>query len=150
MIDILVGVLRSIIAFLSDFTPNPTFLSDIAAFEAVVIAIAIPLSFEIVSRISERYESEVISRRFHTHWTIKWLPFLLIANIIIAVVLRFLTNKNPTTLLWKLAAWITLVVFLVIAVVLLFRFIPRLRHYMTEPDLVLEDLFNEAETLLKE
>jgi hypothetical protein len=150
MIDILVGVLRSIIAFLSDFTPNPTFLSDIAAFEAVVIAIAIPLSFEIVSRISERYESEVISRRFLDHWSIKWLPIFLIGNIIIAVVLRFFAGGDPKTSLWKVMAWTTLIAFLIIAVIILSGFIPTLRRYMREIDFVLEDLFDEAETLLEE
>jgi hypothetical protein len=148
MVNLSEGIL-SIIAFLSDFAPNPTFLSDIAAFEAVVIAIAIPLSLEIVSRISERYESEVISRRFLDHWSIKWLPILLIGNIIIAVVLRFFSSGDPKTSLWKVVAWITLFAFLIMAGILLFGFIPTLKRYMTGIDFILEDLFDEAETLLQ-
>jgi len=149
VIDLLVVALN-VIAFLSDFTPNPTFLSDIAAFEAVVIAIAIPLSFEIVSRISERYESEVISRRFLDHWSIKWLPFLLIVNIIIAVVLRFFASGDPKTSLWKVVAWTTLIAFLIMAGILSLGFIPTLRRYMRGIDFILEDLFDEAETLFEE
>ncbi len=46
--------LKALFSPLTNFTPTPNFLSDIAAFEAVVIGLAIPLSFEIISRMSER------------------------------------------------------------------------------------------------
>lgn len=142
-------IINSTITFFSNFSPTPDFLSDIAAFEAVVIALAIPLSFEIVSRISERYQSEVISRKFIQNWSIKLLPIFLIFNMIFSISLRFFINSNTTSIIWKLLAWITFAGFLIIAVIFLFGFIPKLKRYMTDSDYVLEELFNEAEKSLK-
>jgi len=131
-----------------NFTPAPNFLADVAAFEAVVIALAIPLSFEIVSRISERYQSEVISKRFIHEWEIKWLPRFLIANIILAVTLRFFVDSEPTSTIWKIFAWITFGGFLFIAIILL-KFFAKLKWYMTDTEFVLNKLYDEAEKLLK-
>ncbi len=137
-----------ILSFLSDFTPSPAFLTDVAAFEGIILAIAIPLSLEIVSRVSERYQSEVISKRFIREWPIKLLPILLILNILMAVALKFFMPNNPTTPVWKLLAWITFAGFLIIASIF-FIFIAKLKRYMTDPEFVLDNLFNEAEKALK-
>lgn len=137
------------ILLLSSFTPAPQFLSDVATFEAVVIALAIPLSFEIVSRISERYQSEVITKKFIQNWEIRWLPIFLIANIILAIALRFFANDNPMWVVWKILAWVTFIGFLFIAVIFLFRFLPKLKRYMTDPEFILNEFFDEAEKLFK-
>lgn len=138
-----------ILQSITNFTPTPNFLSDIAAFEAVVIGLAIPLSFEIISRISERYQSEVITKRFLQDWEIRWLPIFLIVNIIIAISLRFFIPENFTYSLWKILAWLTFVGFLFIASIFLFKFLPKLKRYMTDTDFILNELFNEAEKLFK-
>lgn len=146
--DNVIEFISNIYIFLRAFNPDPTFLSDVAAVEAVVIAIAIPLSFEIISRISERYQSEVISNRFAQSWTVIWLPRFLILNIILAVSLRFFINDNPSSGLWKYLAWVTFVGFLLIAVTFL-KFILRLSHYMTDTRFTLEELYNEAENFFE-
>lgn len=138
---------NSISSILS-ITPTPDFLSDIAAFEAVVIALAVPLSFEIVSRISERYQSEVITKQFIQEWEIKWLPGFLIINIFLAIGLRFFVQGEPSSGAWKILAWITFVSFLVIAMIL-FKFITKLKSYMTDTEFILKRLYDEAEKLLK-
>jgi len=130
------------------FTPTPNFLSSIAGFEAVIIAFAIPLSFEIVSRISERYQSEVISKRFIQDWIINWLPIILIANIVLAVSLRFFVQTSPSAIIWKVFAWITFIGFIFVAFIL-FKFLGRLKRYITDTEFVLRELFDEAERLLK-
>jgi len=151
VLGILSAALRTMVYSLVDldFTPSSAFLSDVAAFEAVVIAVAMPLSFEIVSRISERYQSEVISRKFMQHWIIRFLPIFLIINIILAVALRFFVKSNATSLTWKILAWTAFGGFVTIAVIFIFGFIPRLRRYMTDSDAVLEELFDEADKSLK-
>jgi len=138
-------ILKSII----NFTPTPDFLSDVATFEAVVIGLAIPLSFEIVSRISERYQSEVITKKFIQNWEIKWLPVFLIANIVMAIALRFFVHDNLVWIMWKILAWITFIGFLFIAGIFLFKFLPKLKRYMTDTNFILNEFFNEAEKLLK-
>ena len=57
-------IIKNISILISKFNFNPNFLSDIAALEAMIVAIAIPLSFNIISMISEKYQSEVISKRY--------------------------------------------------------------------------------------
>ena len=138
-----------ILKFIINFTPTRNFLSDIAAFEAVVIGLAIPLSFDIVSRISERYQSEVITKKFIQDWEIELLPVLLILNIISAISLRFFVPDNPVGTTWKILAWIIFTGFLFIAWLFSFKFLPKLKHYMTDTDFILNNLFNEAEELFK-
>lgn len=152
------NILNELLAFMNkmgylilpvfSFTPEPSFLSDIAAFEAVIIGLAIPLSIEIVSRISERYQSEVISKQFIQEWEIKWLPKFLMVNIVLAIVLRFFEQDGQASTMWKISAWIILVLFLVIAIIFI-KFIKKLENYMTNTDFILERLYGEAEKLLK-
>lgn len=141
-LDIFLNTLKKIVLSFSSFTPTPNFLSDVAAFEAVIIALAIPLSFEIVSRISERYKSEVITKKFIQEWEIKWLPIFLV----LAVTLRFFINDNPNSALWKVLAWTTFAGFLFVAIIL-FKFLAGLKLYMTDTESILNKLFDEAEKL---
>ena len=147
--EVFLNKIWAVVLAVINFTPTPNFLSDIAAFEAVVIGLAIPLSFEIVSRISERYQSEVITKKFIQNWEIKWLPIFLIANIIIAITLRFFVQDNPVWTTWKILAWITFIGFLFIAGIFLFKFLPKLKRYMTDTKFILDEFFNEAEKLFK-
>lgn len=130
------------------FTPKPDFLSDVAAFEAVIIGLAVPLSLEIVSRISERYQSEVISKQFIQEWEIKWLPKFLIINIILAIVLRFFVTSEQSSINWKILAWMTLIIFIVIAIIFV-KFIKKLENYITDTEFILERLYDDAEELFK-
>jgi hypothetical protein len=50
--------------------------------------------------------------------------------------------------LWKFSAWITFAGFLLIAVTF-WKFISRLRHYMTDTRFTLEELYNEAESFFE-
>jgi len=130
------------------FVPPRDFLSDVAAFEAVVIGLAIPLSFEIVSRISERYKSEVITKRFLQEWTSRWLQVLLLANIVLTVCLKFFVRDDSTGDAWKIFAWITFAGFLFTTVVFL-MFLRRLKLYASDTEFVLNELFNDAEQFFK-
>ncbi len=140
--------IKNMISPIFNFTPDPNFLSDVAAFEAVLIGLTVPLALDIVSRISERYQSEVISKQFIQEWEIKWLPRFLMFNIIIAIVLRFLVNGEQSSIIWKIAAWITLVIFIAIAIIFT-KFIKKLENYITDTEFVLQRLYDEAEKLFK-
>src|SRR4030042_5679685 len=101
-----------------DWTPEPDFLSNIAAFEAAIIALAVPLSFQMVSRISERYESDVITRQFLSEWAINLFPMFLIINILLAITLRVAVDGEPVSLQWKILAWIIFGLFVVVLFIL--------------------------------
>jgi len=135
--------------FLKTFNPSPTFLSNIAAIDAVIIAIAIPLSLEIVSKISERYQSEIISKNFFQSYTVTLLPKLLVLNIIVAISLIFFIKENPSFMLWKSLAWITFILFLFIVLFFTFVFIPRVMRYMRDTKFILKELFNDTEKFFK-
>lgn len=148
IIEKIMDITKICLALLVKFNPDPKFLSDVAAVEAVIIAIAIPFSFEIVSRISERYQSEVISNLFAQSWTVIWLPKLLVINIVLAVGIRFLVNSNPSSVIWKFSAWIVFMCFLFIGAIL-FSFVRRLRYYMIDTKFISEELFDEVEKFFK-
>jgi len=123
--------------------PNPIFLSDIAAFEAILFAFLIPLSIEIVSKISERYQSEVIIKVFEEKWENKWLSRILVVNIVIAIFIRFLVGGHQDSVPWKIVAWI-LLIFLGIIAYLAFRVIGNIKKYIVSPIHVIDELSNKA------
>ena len=116
--------------WLGQVNPNPNFLSDVAAFEAAIIAFLVPLSIEIISKISERYNSDVITRSFENNWANKILPPFLLINIVAAIVLRFLVQDDINSLTWKISAWIVLLVFICIAFAI-WRVITRINIFMS-------------------
>ena len=148
-LDNVIELISNIYIILRAFNPDPTFLSNIAAIEAVIIAIAIPLSLEIVSKISERYQSEIISKKFLQSRTVTLLPMLLALNIIVAVSLIFFVKENPSSVLWKNLAWITFFLFLFIVLFFTFAFIPRVMRYMRDTKFILKELFNDTEKFFK-
>jgi hypothetical protein len=141
--------IKNISILISKFNFDSNFLSDIAAFEAVIVAIAIPLSFNIVSVISEKYQSEVISKRYTQEWSVRFLPIFLIFNIAIAITLRLFDKQSSVLITWKIFTLAAFILFIIITLILLIKFIPRLRGYMEGPKFILSELFDEAENLLR-
>jgi hypothetical protein len=142
------------------FTPSPDFLSDIVAFESALLGISIPISIEIVSRISERYKSNIITNNFLNDRTVKYspskvknLPFLLIINVLLAIILRFfftvpVNNDSNSSSIMKMLLWISLG-YAVTIVIIFLRFWNLLLKYMTSTNFILEKFINEAKELLK-
>ena len=118
------------------------FLSDIIAFEAAIAAIAVPLSFEMVSRISERYHSDVINRVFLKDPLIKWFPRVILTHLLLVIASKFLRN-NAHEILWRSVDG-ALFVYFVIVVILFALFLWRLRIYMTDTGYVLGLLVKQA------
>ncbi|MBU4274778.1 hypothetical protein KKE19_03095 [Patescibacteria group bacterium] len=131
------------LVWFSKINPNPTFLSDVAAFEAAIIAFLIPLSIEIISKISERYNSDVITRSFENNWENKILPPFLLINIVVAVVLRFLVQDDINSIVWKIFAWIVLFVFIYIAFAI-WRVINRIKIFMSDTKSVINQLYEDV------
>jgi len=131
------------------FHPNPDFLSDIAAFEAAVIAFLIPLSIEIVSKVSERYESEITIRVFEERLSNRFLPHFLMVNIGLAILLRFLINStNGNSAFFVVSSWIILFFFICIAV-MIFLVIKNIKKFVTNKHFIIEELINDAKKSIK-
>jgi len=103
-----------------------------------------------ITRISERYQSEVISTRFFNEVSVKILPYFLIVNIVISITLKFFNLDQNKDILWKVFAWIVFATFIIIALIFIFKFIPKLKKYMTEPNFIIDDLFNQAGDFFEE
>jgi hypothetical protein len=144
----IIEIIRNVYLFFESINPNPEFLSNIVATEVVIIGIAIPLSFEIISKISERYKSDVISRKFLNSSNLNRLRVLLVLNIIFAISLIFIAKKPPCEL-WKFFAWLVFLLFICIILFFTFSFIPRVMHYMRNTNFILKELFEDAEKFIK-
>lgn len=70
------------------------FLSDVLAFQTALLALLIPLSFDVISRISDRYKSEIIIKRFQREPIFLSLTGTLIINITYMLFLRFFENNT--------------------------------------------------------
>ncbi len=64
-----------------NFVPDPSFLSDIAAFEGVLIGVATPIALQVVSRTADRYNDNEIARIFTDEILYRCQYFLLLPNI---------------------------------------------------------------------
>lgn len=83
----------------SDSESDPTrnlsdFLTDVLSYQTAILALLIPLSFDVVSRISDRYRSEVIIKRFQKEVPFLGLIAVLVANITYILTLRFLSVES--------------------------------------------------------
>lgn len=146
---VLISVVCLLFPLIKKVSPDVVFLSDIAAFEGVLISIAIPVSLDIIGRISDRYNSNILSKQFNREWEIKVLPALLIINIVVAIILRFAFNDNNiTNSTWKILSWLMLLTFILVAVVLVL-FIKKLKLYSSDVDYTLKKLLSDAKKLVE-
>jgi len=135
-------------SWFGEISPNPTFLSDVAAFEAAIIAFLVPLSIEIISKISERYSSDVITRSFSNDWKNLLLPPFLLINIFLAILLRFFVQDTVNSLTWKISAWLMLIALFFIAFVI-WRVIVDIKTIMSDMRSVLNRLYEDVKKSLE-
>lgn len=126
-----------------DFAPDPSFLSDIAAFEGVLIGVATPIALQVVSRTADRYNDNEIARFFTNEILYRCQYFLLLPNIAIAISLRFFEIDNSLILG-------TILIWLLINIVVFYKFIKLVEQYVTNTDeIVLKKLNTHVENLFK-
>ena len=132
------------------FCPNPNanFLGLVVGFEGALLAVAIPLSFSMVSNISEKFESDLITERFFNRFEIRIFPALLVAAIVLSAVLAFVDVAFYTNPLWKAGSWIAMGLFLVICIVFA-HFINTVRRYIADVQNIIEELLDDAEKAIK-
>ncbi|MBW4461817.1 MAG: hypothetical protein KME47_16485 [Nodosilinea sp. WJT8-NPBG4] len=150
-LSIITQSFMGVFLFLKYFVPNFDFLSDVIAFQGAVVAIAYPLSLEIVSRISERYHSGVIIKKFNKEWQVRTLPYLLISSVIIATLLKFFSSSNSDEVeppLARALAWLVITLFIT-STILLISFFLVLRRYAVDTELLVAQLLADMQGLIK-
>jgi hypothetical protein len=135
---------QEFIKSLLEFSPSTGFLSDIIAFQGAVIAIAIPLSFEIIARISERYQSGILVEKFNQQWQIRWLLRLLVIDIIIAVCLKFFVSSDKLSGIALFLGWVAFIVFIATLLILL-SFFNILRAYTVDTSFLLNKIYQDID-----
>lgn len=118
------------------------FLTDVLAYQTAILALLIPLSFDVVSRISDRYRSEVIIKRFQKEVPFLGLIMVLVANITYILTLRFLSVESY---------WANSIVLLLTAASIGFMgwFFWLIFKYTSGTSFIKEKLINDAKQLLK-
>lgn len=128
---------------LTSIVPSNEFLSDVAALEGVLIGVAIPISLQVVIWTADRYKDHEIAKFFTDEPLYRWQYFLLLSNIGIAILFRFLDISN-LLLLAIVFLW------LIINIFIFYRFIRLVERYATETDrLLLQKLKHYVEDILK-
>lgn len=134
---------EKLINFIINFAPTPDFLSDIAAFEGILIGVSIPISLQVVTWVVDRYSDQEIAQFFIKEPLYRAQYLLFLPSIIIAILLRFLNISN-SLILW-------LIFFLlVINIFIFYKFIRLVEQYATNTDkLLLRKLKHYVEDILE-
>ncbi len=117
------------------------FVSDVLAFQTAILVLLIPLSFDVVSRISERYHSEIIISRFQGEWTFVSLVWILGINIALMIILRLFSIESlfANTLIFLLA---------IASMILTGRFFWLVTRYAGSTKYIKERLLHDAKQFL--
>ncbi|MGB2926056.1 MAG: hypothetical protein WBB82_12200 [Limnothrix sp.] len=123
--------------------PDIDFISNVIAFQVAVISIVIPLSLEVISRVSERYKSGMVTREFKKQREFYTLVSSAIASLISSLIFRFIftTSTNPSDL--DKFAYITWsysnLCLALITIIFLVRFFVLLAKYISETIFLLSE-----------
>jgi hypothetical protein len=132
-----------ILTLLANIVPSKEFLSDVAALEGVLIGVAIPISLQVVTWTADRYKDHEIAKFFTDERLYRWQYFLLLPNIAIAILLRFLNISNLVPLA-------IIFFWLIINIYIFYKFIRLVERYATDTDqLLLQKLKRHVEDILK-
>lgn len=112
------------------------FLSDVAAFEGIIIGLSIPISLQVVSWIADRYEDNEISQVFIKEPLYQWQFYLILPNIAISILFR-LFDVNKPIILAVVYFW------LLINMLTFYKFIRLVEQYTTNTDKVLIKIFRK-------
>jgi len=112
------------------------FLSDVAAFEGIIIGLSIPISLQVVSWIADRYEDNEISQVFIKEPLYKWQFYLIMPNIAISILLRLFNVEKPIIL-------VLIYLWFLINIFIFYKFIKLVEQYTTNTDKVLIKIFRK-------
>lgn len=120
---------------------NSPKLAEIIAFHIALIAFFIPLSVEMVGRISERYGSGIISN-YYKREIIPWAIFgLSIFNIFLSVLLMFFSITS------KALNYISLSLF-TLTLILIIPFLYSLYQYLTDINAVIRKVTKDVKDII--
>jgi len=144
------NALTAILSCASNFGKSKEFLIQVLAFEGIILTVAVPLSLEMISRVSERYQSNVVTRQFRRRRLVTLLPPFLLFKVTAIILLLFFAPDGNLDGQWKALGWVTFVLFLVV-VLLVIGYYRVLSRYMSEESskAIVEGLIQDASKTLQ-
>ena len=140
---------KSLVNALMGVTPDPLFLLMAAGFLGVIMAFLIPVSIEIISKVSAKYNSDVIVRLFQNNIISKFFPYFVLLNIAAMLVMRFFYGGEfYDSQLGKTIMWL-LLIFSVIITALIGYLIYRMEKIISDDSVPLNMLIHQVEKSLK-
>lgn len=122
---------------------NNAFLSDIAAFEGVVIGILLPLAWDAISRSADKY-GDIIIARFREHLPTRVLLPSFVLHIVLAIATRLISTESnlayPSSKVWGLFLFVWFIANLFIFI----QYLHLLHTYTFNIKEVVDRLFEDA------
>jgi hypothetical protein len=107
----------------------------------------IPLSISIISKVSERYSSDVISNLFKRKGVIKIAEYSLFFDICLIILLQFLEKSIPILYL-KLIDWLILIISLIIVYITI-KIINEIVKFISDTGYVINELAKNIEEIIE-
>ena len=132
------------------FMPNVSFLQAVIAVEAAIIAIAFPLTADIIGRISERYGSDAVAKRFVDKAIVRWSLVGTLFHIVVSSALLFFIKDGcePLNGILVIFLWADFLSFIIVVFVF-YKFLMTVKEFIVSRESVIKDLFKDSEEFLQ-
>jgi hypothetical protein len=131
------------ISFIKQLNVNLAYLTTVTALSGTIVAIAIPLSIDIIARISARFESSIIAKKFNSEKSIVFLKIISFLLLFSSSAILFLYDENLNSFNWNLIIFIHFIIS-IISIVFLLIFFKKIVSYIKDNRYILNKLFNNA------
>lgn len=140
-------IIRTILRIILSINPNHDFIVITASLVISIFAFLIPLSISIISKVSERYSSDVISNLFKRKGVIKIAEYSLFFDICLIILLQFLEKSIPILYL-KLIDWLILIISLIIVYITI-KIINEIVKFISDTGYVINELAKNIEEIIE-
>lgn len=118
------------------------FYSDLLAYQVAILTLLLPISFEITSRFSDRYNSDKLSKRFLNEPLVLSMILFSFFNLLWLISARFFANQSLSIL--------TLThIFALISALLFSSFLYLVTQYGSNIEFVKRKIFLDAQSITK-
>ena len=121
--------------------PDPLFLLVAAGFQGVVMAIFVPVSLDIISKTSAKYDSDVIVRLYKKNFINRVFPYFLLTSTIGMIVTRFFLTPEMAVSVWGKAIMWSLLGSLIIITYMIGYLIYRMERFVSDDTAPLRILY---------
>ena len=141
------NIVRSVFEKLLSINPSHHFIEIIASLVISILAFLIPLSISIISKVSERYGSDVVSGIFKQKWFNKIAKYLLAFEIFLIILLEFVGESIPILYL-KIIDWFILSLSFFILYITI-RIINEIIKFISDNRYVINELAKNIEEIIE-